>query len=401
LILVDLDHFKAINDGLGHDAGDALLRHVAKVLQSALRRTDVVARIGGDEFAILLSDIHADADIKNIMQKLQAKLSEPIQISGQNIVPMASMGVARFPRDARTPEELMKSADLALYQRKRGGRKGYTIYNLSMRRESTRRTLLIDRLKQALARDEFIVALQPQHDMSNGMHTGFESLVRWKVGRRWIAPEALISVAEEAGLITQVSYQLIDKAMAIMARLKLLGLKPGTLAINVVAAQLLEPSFVENLMRLLCNHGLEPSELEIEVTENVILDRSAESIARVLGKLHEKGMPIALDDFGMGYASLTHLKRFSLNKLKIDRSFVNGLMEQKDDHVIVRTIISLAHNLGLTVIAEGVETDQQYQELSKLGCDAAQGYLIGRPMDEGNVRDYLERNRHAGPNDAP
>ena len=397
LIIVDLDHFKAINDSMGHDAGDALLCHVAKTFQTTLRYSDTVARLGGDEFAILLPDVHADADVNGVMQKLLAALAIPVQLNGQHVVPAASMGIARFPHDGKDPEALMKCADLALYQCKRQGRGGYRVYNLSMQRQRQRRALLMDRLRQALARNDFSVVLQPQHDISTGTHTGFEALVRWKVGRKWIAPQELISIAEEAGLITQVSFQLIDKALAIMARLKCSGLAPGTIGINVVAAQLHEPKFAESLVRLLRKHGLDPTELEIEVTENVIVDRSTDFIARILAKLHAKGVLIALDDFGMGYASLTHLKRFPLDKLKIDRSFVSGLLDEADDRTIVHTIISLAHSLGLTVVAEGIETPAQYRELFRLGCDTAQGYLIGRPMDEAGARDYLERNRRPGP----
>ncbi|MCB2074952.1 MAG: EAL domain-containing protein [Novosphingobium sp.] len=381
-VLLDLDDFKAINDGLGHDAGDELLCHVADCLQSAVRCSDTVARVGGDEFAILLKDTNARADIKRVLEKLRAALAAPVRIGGKTIVASSSIGVAVFPRDGDTPDKLMKCADLALYRCKRESRSGYKIYSSSMRRQHIHRTRLTEKLSQALARDEFCVVLQPQCDIGKRCHTGFEALVRWKVGRRWVPPEELISIAEEVGLISQVSYRIMDKALAMMARFKQAGLAPGVLGINVVAAQLHEPSFVKTLLRLLKTHGIAPSELEIEVTENVILDRSASSIARVLQKLHAEGVSIALDDFGMGYASLTHLKRFPLNRLKIDRSFVAGMLDDQDDHVIVRTVISLAHNLGLQVVAEGVETPEQYRELLGLGCDAVQGFLIGRPMDE-------------------
>jgi len=382
LILLDLDDFKAVNDGMGHDAGDALLCHVAKSLESAVKKTDIVARIGGDEFAILLTDTSSKSEFKYVMEDLFAALKESAQI-GQNAVNQsASMGAASFPCDGKTPQELMKSADLALYQCKHDSRGGYKVYNARMRRQSVRRSILLDKLRLALKHDEFQVALQPQCAMSNGHHTGFEALVRWKVGRKWIPPEDLISIAEEAGLITQLSTQVIGRAFAMMARLKSSGLNPAIIGINVVAAQLLDPNFVDDLMGLSKKHCIRPSEIEIEVTENVILDRSARKIECALRTLHSKGVSIALDDFGMGYASLKHLRRFPLNRLKIDRSFVSDLLEDEDDHVIVRTIISLAHSLGLQVVAEGIETFEQYQELVKLRCDVAQGFLIARPLDE-------------------
>jgi diguanylate cyclase (GGDEF)-like protein len=394
LVLIDLDHFKAINDSMGHDAGDALLRYAAKLFQSSIRQSDMAARIGGDEFAILLHGAHSDADVKRAMEMLKEALARPARIGQKSIIPTASMGVAIFPRDGSTPEELLKSADLALYQCKKESRGDYRIFNLAMRRQRMRRALLTDKLREALSRDEFSIMLQPQRDMSSGRHTGFESLARWKLGRRWISPQELISLAEEAGLVTQLSYQLIEKALAMMARLKSAGLQPGVVGINVVAAQLHEPNFVRNLMKLLRKYSILPDEVEIEVTENVILDRAADSIERVLHKLYDRGFSIALDDFGMGYASLTHLKRFPLKRLKIDRSFVSGVIEAKDDHVIVCAIISLAHSLGLQVVAEGIETPQQQQELLNLGCDFAQGYLIGRPMDEGGASCYLNSDCH-------
>lgn len=393
LVLVDLDGFKAINDRMGHDAGDALLRQVAEHFQSAVRQTDLVARLGGDEFAILLPDAHTETDITLIMDKLMSALATPVQIGQQSVVPSASMGVATFPRDGKSPEELMKSADLALYQCKHNGRGAYTIYNMSMRRQRMRRASLTDKLREALVRNEINVVFQPQRDMTNGRHTGFEALVRWKVGRSWIPPLELISIAEEAGLVTQLSHQIMDKALAVMAQLKLSGAETGIIAFNVVAAQLHKPDFANSLMGLLDVHGIAPHEVEIEVTENVILDRSAGDIAQMLHKLHSKGMSIALDDFGTGYASLTHLKAFPLDRLKIDRSFVSGILEEKDDHIIVRTIISLAHSLGLQVVAEGIETTGQYQELSNLGCDYAQGYLIGQPMDEDSIPTYFKNNQ--------
>lgn len=389
LVAIDLDYFKSINDGMGHDAGDKLLCHVANALRLAVRKTDIVARIGGDEFAILLPDIHKEVDIKGIMEKLKTALTRPTLIDHQAVIASASMGVATYPLNGKSPEELIKCADSAMYRCKRDGGNGYSVYDNSMRQERARREFLISELRKALAQDGFGVVLQPQQKMSCQGHIGFEALVRWKVGRRSIAPEDLISIAEEAGLITQLSYQIIDKALAMIARLKRSGLEPGIIGINVVAAQLHEPDFVKRLTTMLEKHGISPPEVEIEVTENVILDRSAKNIARVLKKLHATGMSIALDDFGMGYASLTHLKQFPLNRLKIDRSFISGVMEDKDDHAIVCAIISLAHNLGLQVVAEGVETQEQFQEISRLGCDLAQGYLIGRPMDEHAANTYL------------
>ena len=390
LALIDFDDFKAINDGLGHDAGDRFLSCVANRLQSAVRHTDIIARLGGDEFAVLLPGAHSDSDIMEIITKLHHVLAAPIEIDAQSLLPSASMGIATFPHDGVSPKELMKSADLALYRCKRDSRGRFSIYDTSMHRERLRRETLTGELLQALEQGAFTVVLQPQLDMATGGHIGFEALVRWKLAGRWVPPEELISIAEEAGLITKLSYQIIEKTLAIMARFKHNGLEPGIVGLNVVATQLHEPNFARNLLALLRKYAIAPSEIEIEITEHVMLDRSAKNIERVLHKLHGAGISIALDDFGTGYASLTHLKRFPLNRLKIDRSFISGLPGDTDDHAIVRTIISLAHNLGLKVVAEGIETQAQFEELTMLGCDFAQGFLIGRPMDERTAARYCK-----------
>jgi len=225
--------------------------------------------------------------------------------------------------------------------------------------------------------------------VSSRLHTGFEALVRWQVGGKAVDPPELISIAEEAGLINDLGDIVIDKSLATLAAFKREHLSPGSMAFNVVAAQLQAPDFAERLYGLIDRHGLQPHDIEIEVTENVILDRSAGDFSRVLCTLREAGVSISLDDFGTGYASLTHLKQFPINFLKIDRSFVSGIPDDKGDEIIVRTIISLAHSLGLKAIAEGVETLDQYTQLSNFGCDFVQGFLLARPMNERETRKYL------------
>jgi len=390
LMVVDLDDFKLINDRFGHDGGDTLLQHIAERLRTSVRRNDTVARLGGDEFAVLIRDIPDRQAVERIAGTMLAKMQQPVKVGHQAIIPSASIGIALFPKDAKTPGELIKNADLALYQAKLNGRRCYSIYDSMTRRHRKRRALLIEKLRTALSRDEVDVAFQPQSNLQSGRHEGFEALARWKSGNAAVPPLELISIAEEAGLITQLSYRLIDKALAAMAAFRRDGLSPGTIAFNVVAAQLQEPDFVERLCAMVQSHGLSPQDIEIEVTENVILDRAAGNLAAVLKELHKRGMSIALDDFGTGYASLTHLKQFPIDILKIDRSFISGILNEKDDEIIVRTIISLAHNLGFEVIAEGVETIDQYKQLSNFGCDLVQGYLLARPMNAEESRAYLD-----------
>jgi diguanylate cyclase (GGDEF)-like protein/PAS domain S-box-containing protein len=396
LLLIDLDDFKGINDSYGHDAGDLFLQQFAANLRSAIRRTDTAARLGGDEFAVILPGLNSAEEIAPVLAKVQRAIARPVTIGNRTLIPSASIGVACCPRDGTEPRELMKSADHALYHCKQNGRGSFAFYDGSMRRQLARRAYLSEELRLTVERDEIGVVLQPQRDMSNGRHFGFEALVRWNLMGKWIPPVELISIAEEAGLVKQLSYQVIDKALAIVGRLKERGLDPGIVAFNTVASQLYDAEFPETLLGILSRHGVTPCQIELELTENVILDRSADIIARAIHDLHAMGFNIALDDFGTGYASLTHLKRFPLNRLKIDRSFISGierndeiLLRDKDDFIISRTIVSLAHNLGLKVVAEGVETSRQYEELSNIGCDCAQGYFIGRPMSEKDVEKYL------------
>lgn len=398
LLLIDLDDFKGINDTYGHDAGDAFLQQFAHNLRAALRRGDIVARLGGDEFAVVLRGLQVPGDIVAVLEKLKRETSRPVSIGNRTLIPSASIGVACFPRDATEPKELMKSADHALYHCKQNGRGGFSLYDMSMRRQLARRAYLCEELRLTLDRQEIGVVLQPQRDMANGRHFGFEALVRWSVMGEAIPPIELISIAEEAGLVRQLSYQVIEKTLGIVGRLKQRGLEPGIIAFNTVASQLYDPEFPATLREILDTRGMSPAEVELEVTENVILDRSADVIAKAIHDLHAMGFSIALDDFGTGYASLTHLKRFPIDRLKIDRSFISGFEQRdqlalldNDDFIISRTIVSLAHNLGLKVVAEGIETRRQYEELSNIGCDFAQGYLIGRPMNEKTTTEYLSR----------
>lgn len=388
LMLIDLDEFKLVNDRFGHDGGDVLLQELAERLRSSVRRTDTVARLGGDEFAILMRDIDRSV-AESVAQKVLDKIRRPLRIGQRTVTPSASIGVALFPDDARTPVDLIKNADLALYQAKLNGRRRYSLYDSSIARQRRRRAALTDRLRDAIDARQIGVAFQPKACVLSRRHIGFEALVRWQVGGKPVDPPELIAIAEEAGLINDLGDLVIDKSLATLAAFKREQLSPGSMAFNVVAAQLQAPDFAERLYALIERHALKPHDIEIEVTENVILDRSAGDFSKVLCALRKSGVSISLDDFGTGYASLTHLKQFPINFLKIDRSFVSGIPDDKGDEIIVRTIISLAHSLGLRAIAEGVETLDQYTQLSNFGCDFVQGFLLARPMDEQEARKYL------------
>lgn len=391
LLVVDLDDFKAVNDRFGHDGGDALLVEIAERLRGAVRKADVVARLGGDEFALLLYNIEQERDAATVAEKLLAALREPVSVGQQQLGTSASFGIALLPRDGRKPQDLIKKADLALYQAKARGRRTYAIYSADLHSERKRRLALRDALSHALDKDQLDVAFQPQLALDSGRHSGFEALVRWKRAEQSIDPSELVSVAEEAGLISSVGDLVIRKSLALFRALRS-DCDPGTLAFNVAGAQLREPGFAARLMAMLDEFEFAPSDIELEITENVILDRVASGVVQTLNDLHQRGIRIALDDFGTGYASLTHLKRFPIDRLKIDRSFVDGILTDEDDSAIVRTIISLAHSLNLTVVAEGIETIEQYHQLSNFGCDFAQGYYFGRPMSHDQIVKYLKSN---------
>ncbi|MBC2861478.1 EAL domain-containing protein [Stappia sp. 28M-7] len=382
-IIIDLDHFKSINDTLGHDAGDALLRVVARRLRRLLRRGDVVARLGGDEFAVLLTGLSDELAAERTAEKLHKALTARIRLGDRMMRPGISMGVTLFPADGDTPADIIKNADIALYQSKAQGRNGWTLFNPQLRRRLERRHELGDALRKAISAEEIDVAFQPQLGFGDRRIVGFEVLARWQHGGQAISPLEFIGIAEDLGLGGVLGRAIMERAFATFSAAAAADARarsdPGQLAINLATSQLKDPHFPEYVMEALARYGLDPRQLEFEVTETVLLDRSAERIAETLVALRRLGITLALDDFGTGYASLTHLKRFPVSRLKIDQSFVRNIGQSDDDVAIVRAIIGLAHSLGMTTVAEGVETEAQLAFLDQLGCDIAQGFFIGRP----------------------
>lgn len=380
VVLLDLDHFKDINDTLGHDAGDALLREVARRLSGAVRRSDVVARLGGDEFALVLPGLATPEAAHAIVANLHESLRREIVISGREFRPSGSIGVTLFPHDGTTPADLFKNADIALYQAKARGRDTWCFFDPALRNRLERRQEISAALREAIAASELEIALQPQSRTRDGAHVGFEALVRWRRDGEAISPAEFVQVAEETGLIVPLGSAVLSQSLAAVRTLLDRGLEPGQIAVNVAAAQLKNEGFVGEVARLLARYDLPSTRLELEVTENVLLDRSGDKIAETLRRLHALGVTIALDDFGTGYASLAHLKRFPVDRLKIDQSFVRDIGTDPEDAAIARTIVNLAHSLGMAVVAEGIETRAQLEFLRLHGCDVAQGYLISRPL---------------------
>ncbi|WP_051439031.1 EAL domain-containing protein [Ciceribacter selenitireducens] len=389
LVVADLDRFKSINDTLGHDAGDALLREVAARFGVALRASDIIVRLGGDEFAFILPKVASRESLERLLGRVRTAVSRPVAIGAHRILPNCSFGVSLFPDQANTPNELMKNADIALYEAKATNRGGWRIFDKAIRSALERRERLAAALRGDLMVGRLAVALQPQVSLADGSHVGFEALARWNLNGRPVSPGEFIPVAEETGAIIPLGSFMLEKALASVQAMEKGGFACGTIGVNVAAPQLKLNGFVEQVAAMLKRFRIAPSSLELEITENVLLDRAVDTILPTLDQLVRLGVRIALDDFGTGYASLIHLKRFPVHRLKIDRSFVGDIETSQDSAAIARAIIGLAHSLDLRVVAEGVENERQLAYLRAHGCDFAQGYLFGRPLQGSELDSYI------------
>lgn len=390
-VLLDVDFFKAVNDSLGHAAGDLLLRLIARRLQRSVRAGDTAARLAGDEFALILPGLCDEPAVAAFLSRLLARLRRPLRLGSTRYTPSLSVGATRFAGDAT--DDLFARADAALYEAKRQGRGRAVVFDARLAECVARRGRLADRLRLAVAAGEVAVALQPQQDLASGAVSGFEALARWQDGAEWVPPAEFIAIAEEIGLAQPLGTLIADRALAAFAAMLEAGLAPGRLAINVTTAQLLADDFLDTLKRLLDRHGVAPGQLEVEVTESVLLDRAIGRIGQVLAALRELGVRLAMDDFGTGYASLSHLTTFPVDCIKIDACFTRAIDQPGNRGLIARTIISLGRGLGLDVIAEGVETEAQRAFLTMNGCTAIQGWLVARPMLPDAAMDWL-RGRH-------
>jgi len=380
IAFLDLDNFKVVNDSLGHTLGDHLLRAVAARLQSALRATDTVARQGGDEFVLVLSDQVSEQQIASELQRIAQSFSQPFSVEGRDVFITASIGAALHPQDAKDPETLMKSAELAMYRAKESGRNTYQLYTVEMQTRVTERLALESRLRQALARGEFELHYQPQVDLRTNRVFGCEALIRWEqpeLGK--VSPVRYIPLAEETGLIVPIGEWVLRTACRQCKSWLDAGLPEVTVAVNISARQFREKNLFQLVQTILAETGLAPGQLELEVTESVIM-HDAQQVIASLQAFRDMGVRLSVDDFGTGYSSLSYLKRFPVDRLKIDQSFVRDLSTDADDVAIAQAIITLGHTLNLRVIAEGVETPEQLAFLRAHQCDEMQGYLFGKPM---------------------
>ena len=381
LLFIDLDRFKAVNDTLGHAAGDSLLVTLAERLRGAMRASDVVCRHSGDEFTVLLRNVSHWDEVASTADRLLQEIEKPVYIGSRLAGVSASIGVALFPDDASDHETLVSHADTAMYVAKSLGRGHCSFFRTEFNTQLLANLQLEQEMRQALERDEFVLFYQPQVDAGTGVLSGCEALIRWRHPVRGLVPPLeFIPAAEQCGLISEIGAWTIRTACAQIARWKRSGISFGSVAVNVSALEFRSHRLLDTLTSAMADFGVEPHELEIELTETVLMTDTDTSQV-IVERLHALGLPLAVDDFGTGYSSLAYLKRLHPAKIKIDRSFVRDLPDDGDDRVLVQAIVQLAAAMGIQVVAEGVETEAQRSFLHRIGCGLLQGYLISQPQE--------------------
>ncbi len=393
VMFVDLDRFKLANDTLGHAAGDLLLQQVSQRLADCIRKGDTVARLSGDEFGVILGDLRVAEDACVVAQKILDALVKPFFIQEHELYVTASVGISMYPVDGNDAQDLLKNADTAMYRAKEAGRNTYRFYTGEMNTHTMHRLEMENGLRKAIERREFLLHYQPKVDLIDRSITGFEALLRWeRPGQGLVAPAEFVPLLEETGLIVPVGEWLIEAACAQIGYWRQEGIEPRPIAINLSARQFADKNLAQTIRRSLETHEVDPSLLELEITESSLMNNTEEAIA-TLSYLKSLGLRISIDDFGTGYSSLSYLKRFPLDALKVDRSFVRDITTDADDATITLAIIGMAHDLGLKVIAEGVETEAQLAFLSSNRCDEMQGYYFSRPVPANDCGRMLRDNR--------
>ncbi|MDG4854415.1 MULTISPECIES: EAL domain-containing protein [unclassified Mesorhizobium] len=390
VIQLDLDRFKQINDTLGHAAGDYVLVVTAQRMRDSCRASDLCARLGGDEFVMILNGAGSTEDIHALAKRIIANINEPITFQGTTIMPGASAGIAVYPVDADNAQDLLVHADLALYSAKKLGGGSFSFFSEELRRELDYRKQLEQDIRTAIAEKTFEVYFQPQVSLTSGKISGIEALVRWKHATRgMISPGEFIPVAEKCGFMPDIGRIVISKAINEAAEWDRAGIDFGRIAVNVSGTELREPDFDNFLFGTLERAGLAPQKLSLEIVESVILDDEKTGIAAKLRHIRAAGVHLELDDFGTGYASLSHVNPNEIDRLKIDRRFVQNINENGDNTKIVRAITELARGLGISIVAEGAETEAELDSLMAIGCDQVQGYSIAFPMPQDKAREWL------------
>jgi diguanylate cyclase (GGDEF)-like protein len=384
VMFLDLDRFKTINDSLGHATGDHLLREVARRLCAAVRESDTVARLGGDEFVVLLPDVGGAPDCAQVADKIIDALATPFPFEGHSLHISPSIGICLCPDDGNDVETLMRHADAAMYHAKAAGRNNYQFFDQRMNQAAARRFELESQLRGALVREEFELHYQPIIDTATRRLHALEVLLRWRrrgetSGETLVGPDEFIPILEENGMIVPVGEWVIRSACEQSMAWQRQGLLAVPLAINLSARQFMHDGLVASIRRIVGETGIDPALVEFEITETALMQHGGQTLD-TLRQINAMGMRLSIDDFGTGYSSLAYLKRFPVRKIKIDRAFVRELEASSEDRAIVAAVMALANSLGLSVVAEGVETEGQYGLLGSYGCQFAQGYLFARPL---------------------
>ena len=389
LLFLDLDHFKDINDSLGHDIGDRVLQEFSKKLGKCIRAQDTIARLGGDEFTVILHNISKRSDIAMVADKIIDAMKIPVKIASNMLHITTSIGISIYPEHAQNKAGLLKFADTAMYKAKDQGRNNYQIYSSDMSQHAYKKVILENSLRVAIKEEQFHVYYQPQIDARYGKVTGMEALVRWKHPKLGIvSPADFIPLAEELGFIVQIDRLVMKQAMQQFSKWHKEKLSPGRLSLNLAMAQLQEEDFSSFLFETMHKYDFKKEWLELEVTETQVMQNPEYSI-KLLENIHSHGIRISVDDFGTGYSSLSYLKKLPLNKLKIDKSFIDDIPKDEDDIAITKAIIALAKSLNLELIAEGVEIKEQKEFLLENGCNSIQGYFYSKPLPADKMKKFL------------
>jgi diguanylate cyclase (GGDEF)-like protein len=396
VLFLDLDRFKNVNDSLGHSIGDQLLITMARRLESCIREVDMVARLGGDEFAILLDGIPNQAEATNMARRIQEKLQSPFNLSGHEVFTTTSIGIAVSSTGYDDPENMLRDADTAMYRAKAQGKACYEVFDKGMHTHAVYVLQMENDLRRAIEREELRVYYQPIVALENGQLAGFEALIRWQHPERgFINPSDFIPLAEDTGLIVPLGLWILKRACQQLCQWQWQSPANRSLfmSVNLSGKQVAQPDLVENIRDILDETHVDAKHLKLEITESAVME-NAEMAARLLKRLKALGVQLSIDDFGTGYSSLSYLHRFPVNTLKIDRSFVGRIGEAAENIEIVRTVISLAENMGMEVVAEGIETLSQLAQLRKLKCQYGQGYLFSRPVDAQSVSAWISKKPH-------
>ena len=393
VLFIDLDRFKLVNDTQGHGAGDKLLKEAAQRLRGCIRESDTVGRLGGDEFAAILLELAKPGDAAVVAQKFIDALAKPFDLDGRQAFVTGSIGITLFPTDGGTAEALIMNADAAMYRAKEDGRNNYRFFTRDMNERALKRVQMETALRGALERGEFRLAYQPKADLATGKICGFEALLRWQHPEKgMVLPGEFIPVLEETGLIVAAGEWVLRTACAQIRAWQIAGLEVPPVAVNLSARQFEQKNLASSVRDILRGADIDPEMIQLEMTESLLVS-DPEAAARTLHELKKSGVKLSLDDFGTGYSSLGYLKRFPIDTLKIDRTFIRDISTDSDDAALTIAIIGLAHNLRLRVVAEGVETEAQLDFLAANGCDEIQGYFFARPTDAGECAQMLREGK--------